>query len=230
MVSQEDWKPMLPSALFALRVSRHSSTGMSLYRVLYQRDPILPFQYMGRVNNGDDPVCDLIEKLEKIWKNTFVQASDNIKIAQKHQAKNYNARHKGTPFKVGEKVLKKNMRDSGHKAKMCNKYSGPYQITKISSSGLYFLKDKYSHQLKRPVPPNQFIKYYGVGGFCKSDVKVENCETDSSDMETGVLYESDGYSNVSQSSSSSKMYGCQRTRIHEIDENKNCNMYGISQS
>ena len=180
MVSQEDWEPMLPSVLFALRVSKHSFTGMAPYRVLYQRDPILPFQYMDRVNNGgldsandclnndsDDPVCYLVEKLKKIRNNCFVQASDNILKAQKHQAKNYNARHKGTPFKVGEKVLKRNMRDAGCKAKMHNKYTGPYQITNIASSGLYFLKDKYSHQLKRPVPPNHLVKYHGVGGFAK---------------------------------------------------------------
>ena len=178
MVSQEDWEPMLPSVLFALRVSRHSSTGMSLYSVLYQRDPILPFQYMDRVNNGGldsandclnnddyhsaDPVCDLVDKLKKIRKNSFVQASDNIKKAQKHQAKNYKARHKDIPFKVGEMVLKKNMCDAGHKAKMHNKYIGPYQITYVSSSGLYYLKDKYSHQLKRPIPLNHLVKYYGV--------------------------------------------------------------------
>ena len=160
MVSQQDWEPMLPSVLFALSVSRHSFTGLSPYRVLYQRDPILPFQYMDRFNNGgldstngclnipnngnsDDPVCDLVDKLEKNQKNTFVQASDNVKKAQNHQAKNYNARHK---VKGSEKVLKKNMHDAGHKAKVRNKYTGPYQITNISSSGLYFLKDKYSHQ------------------------------------------------------------------------------------
>ena len=150
MVSQEDWEPMLPSFLFALRVSKHSSTGMAPYRVLYQRDPILPFQYMDRVNNGGLDSAN----------------------AQKHQAKNYNARHKGTHFKVGEKVLKKNMHDAGRKAKMRNKYTGPYQITNIVSSGLYFLKDKYSHQLKRPVPPNHLVKYLGVGGFARNFLSV----------------------------------------------------------
>ena len=47
-------------------------------------------------------------------------------------------------------------------------------------------------------------------------------------METGVSYQSDDESNVSQNSSSDKN-GCQRTRIHKIDENKNCNSDGISQ-
>ena len=70
-----------------------------------------------------------------------------------------------TPFKVGEKVLKKNMPGAGHKAEIRSKYTGPYQITNISSFGLYFLKDKYRHQLKRPIPLNHLVRYYGVGGF-----------------------------------------------------------------
>ena len=88
------------------------------------------------------------------------------------------------------------MCDAGRKVKMRNKYTGPYQITNIASSGLYFLKDKCSHQLKRPVPPNHLVKYHGVGGFAKSDVNVEDCEYDSSEIEAGVSYESNNYSNV----------------------------------
>ena len=121
MVSQEDWESMLPSVLFALQISKHSSTGMSPYRVLYQRDTVSPFQFMDRLKNGgvdsvsdclnlpenNDPVTDLVERLEQIRKNVFIQPFQNIKKAQKHQAKCYNVRHAGTPFKVGEKVLKK---------------------------------------------------------------------------------------------------------------------------
>ena len=96
---------------------------MSPFRVLYQRDPVLPFQFMDRLKNGgldsasdclnlpksNDPVCDLEEESEQIRKNVFIQTSENIKKAQKHQAKCYNARHLGTTFKVGEKALKRNM-------------------------------------------------------------------------------------------------------------------------
>ena len=186
---------MLPSVLFALRISKHSSTGMSPYRVLYQRDPVLLFQFMGWLNNGglesvsdclnlpesNDPVSDFVEKLEQMHQNVFNQTSKNIKKAQKHQAKCYNARNSGTPFEVGEKVLKRNMRDASRKAKMRNKYMGPYKITGISSNSQYYLKDKYSHNLKRPVPANQLVCYYGVGGFCKAkqDVDVENSENSS---------------------------------------------------
>ena len=55
---------------------------------------------------------------------------------------------------------------------MRNRYTGPYVITDILLSGLYFLRDKYSHKLKRPVPPNQLVQYYGVGGFCKAKVEA----------------------------------------------------------
>ena len=177
---------------------------MSPYRVLYQRNPVLPFQFIDQLNNGgvdsvsdclnlpenDDPVTDLLERLEQICKNVFIQASQNIKKAQKHQAKCYNVRHAGTPCKVGEKkVLKKNMRDASRKAKMRNKYTGPYLFTGISSNGQYYLRDKYSHQLKRPVLANQVVRYYGVGGFCrlKQNTDVENCENHSSDCNGNVF-------------------------------------------
>ena len=121
----------------------------------------------------------MVEKLEQICKNVFSQTSENIKKVQKHQAKCYNARHSGTPFKIEKRFLKKHERCFTQR-KMRNKFTGPYQITGISSNGQYY---KYSHQLKRPVPANQLVHYYGVGGFCRQsqNVYVENCENHSSD-------------------------------------------------
>ena len=77
------------------------------------------------------------------------------------------------------------MKDATHKAKMRNRYTGLYVITDISLSGLYFLRDKYSHRLKRPVPPNQLVWYYGVGGFCKAKVEAhdEVSSNNSSDVD-----------------------------------------------
>ena len=137
--------------------------------------------------------------------NVFSQTSQNIKIAQKHQVKCYNATNSGTPFKVGEKVLKRNMRDASRKAKMQNKYTGPYQIISISPNGQYYLKDKYSHQLKRPVPANQLVCYYGVGGFCRprQNVEAENCEN-SSDEIGGASTNADGMLHYSDNVSDSE--------------------------
>ena len=141
--------------------------------------------------------------------NVFSQTSQNIKKAQKHQAKCYNARNSGTPFKVGEKVLKRNMRDASHQAKMQIKYTGPYQITSISSNSQYYLKDKYSHQLKRPVPANKLVPYYGVGGFCRprQNVEVENCEN-SPDEIGGASTNADSMLNDSDDVSDSQTVYC----------------------
>ena len=141
---------------------------------------------MDRVNNGglnsatecfnlpssndseeNDYISDIVHHLEGMRHKIFVQASQNIK-----QAKHYNARQGGIPFKVGDKVLKRNMKDAACKAKMRNRYVGSYVIFDISLSGLYFLRDKYSYKLKRPVPQNQLVQYYGVGGFRKAKVEA----------------------------------------------------------
>ena len=96
------------------------------------------------------------------------------------------------------------MRDASHKQKIKNKYTGPYQITGISSNGQYYLKDKYSHQLKRLVPANQVVHFYGVGDFCRKteQVYVKKCENSSDEIgdaasgsesighDSGTVYES----------------------------------------
>ena len=52
MSSQLDWCPMLPSLLFALRTAQHSSTGFSPFCLLYNYNPILPFEYDDKLRNG----------------------------------------------------------------------------------------------------------------------------------------------------------------------------------
>ena len=133
MSSQSDWCPMLPSVLFALRTVQHSSTGFSPFCLLYNYDPILPFEYADKSRNGilsdvdsdsggddsvspdcegsgtteSDPLLSKIQYLEDQHKGIFDKASQSIKKAQKHQAKGYNNRqNKGKPFEIGKKCLK----------------------------------------------------------------------------------------------------------------------------
>ena len=115
MSSQSDWCPMLPSVLFALRTVQHSSTGFSPFHMLYNYDPILPFEYADKWANGilsdvdsdcsddesvshdcehsgtteSDLLLSKIQYLEDQCKGIFDQASQSIKKAQKHQTKGY---------------------------------------------------------------------------------------------------------------------------------------------
>ena len=52
MFAESDWCPMLASVLFAVQTSVHSSTGFIPFHMLYNFDPVLPFEYADKLNNG----------------------------------------------------------------------------------------------------------------------------------------------------------------------------------
>ena len=68
------------------------------------------------------------------------------------------------------------MKDLQHKAKLCNHFTGPYIIIGKSSTGGYFLHDKYSHTLKCPIPQQQQVEYFEAfkASSCDSDDDVMN--------------------------------------------------------
>ena len=45
MLEENDWYKVLDSVLFACCIATHCSTGGSPYRMVYNKDPILPFEY-----------------------------------------------------------------------------------------------------------------------------------------------------------------------------------------
>ena len=59
MLNQHNWCPMLPSVLFAIRTSRHSSTGFTPFCMLYNKDPIMPFEHANKLKHaGNDDEYD----------------------------------------------------------------------------------------------------------------------------------------------------------------------------
>ena len=61
---KQDWYDILDSVLFAIYISKHSSMGVSHYRMVYNKDLILPFEYADRCDNlthdhdGVNKSCD----------------------------------------------------------------------------------------------------------------------------------------------------------------------------
>ena len=85
MTEQTDWLPTLNSVLFSICCQVHSSTGFSPFHMLYDKDPILPFQVldkmceMGEDNNDIDPVSQCFLMLENGREKIFDKAKENIK-------------------------------------------------------------------------------------------------------------------------------------------------------
>ena len=55
MEKQEDWYEILNSVLLGMRSQVHSSTGYSPIRMLFNKDPIMPFQLAGK----NPPQCTI---------------------------------------------------------------------------------------------------------------------------------------------------------------------------
>ena len=54
MESDQDWYFVLDSVLSACRIATHCSTGVSPYRMVFNKDPILPFEYKDKLNYHPD--------------------------------------------------------------------------------------------------------------------------------------------------------------------------------
>ena len=67
MQKDNDWYHVIDSVLFACRIATHCSTGVSPYRMMYNKDPILPFEYKDKLNYH--PETCLNEECEPIGPN-----------------------------------------------------------------------------------------------------------------------------------------------------------------
>ena len=178
MSEQHDWYEMLDSVLFACRVTQHRSTGYSPFQMLYNKDPILPFEYADQSDNlepesvvlgaksssdisDSDPISDILNKMEAQRKQIFQGAEQNIKKAQSEQAKWYNIQNgAGQAFEVSQYVLKLNKWQLLRKQKLYQCFLGPYRIVSRCSTGNWYLLDCYGHCLSRSVPSNQLVRFF----------------------------------------------------------------------
>ena len=184
-----NWLEILNSVLFAIRVSRHCSTKTSPFKILYGCEPKLPFEMDYEIKKGN-PVAPSVQAMEEQWEEksceekieamlsirqqVLVEVAGNIKKAQHTQSKYYNKIHNTKPLKIGQKVLKRNLKDASRKEKLVRKWSAhPYTITGISECGNVYVKDIWGKAHKRSVPPNQ-LKPYKDANYISSDEDVEH--------------------------------------------------------
>lgn len=130
---QCEWPSILQGVLFAHRIAQHFSTGYSPFKILCQREAILPID----VDDTDDSSENKEEKCDNgSIENAFNQddfdktlnkminmrnvmencAKQNINEAQKLQRLSYSKRHNtGYIFKENDKVLVRNLKRDDRK-------------------------------------------------------------------------------------------------------------------
>ena len=165
------WPYIIEGVLFAHRVSKHASTKYSPFKLLYNRDPVLPIDIKHNLPNAenrdpDDPFDmemfdSVLASAITIREEIHEEASENIEKAQKKQKTNYDNRHQSssTDICVGDEVLLRNNKRNDRKGgKFCFKWLGPYIVSDMTKAGLatlqnkngYCLKKKYNKMLLKP--------------------------------------------------------------------------------
>ena len=139
--------------------------------MMYGREPLLPWQMendLGPLDMSQEvpqvSIEEAIEKMENLCQQVLEVAAGNIKKAQAHQAKTYNAKHARNDFEVGAKVWKKNpLWNTKQSLKKGPMWRGPYEEEGKTPAGNYLLKgvkDKGKGKVRNTaIPPNQLKRY-----------------------------------------------------------------------
>lgn len=151
----EKWPEALPGVLFAHRTQKHRSTGYSPFFALFGQEPILPLDLVKNIQelndeNPDDPdelhddnqdeTDDTDIKSLRVATNAFLEMKrevlskprQNVEKAQEKQKYYFDKRHSsGEAFKVGDKVLLKNLRRNGRKGDWRQlPFTGPFVLVR----------------------------------------------------------------------------------------------------
>ena len=140
-----------PAMLFAYRTTKHNTTKISPFYLVYGCEAKLPM---------DDPILEgehnLITRLDDLVKKVPIErhrAKEQIKFAQSKQKEMYDRQIKTEDhFRIGQKVLYYNASQEGrHTGKLLPKWKGPYFIHEIGLNGSYRLRTIDGRLLKSSI-------------------------------------------------------------------------------
>lgn len=144
-----DWDHHLSSILFAYRVSVQESTKKTPYEMMFGAKPRLPCDINTPANSDSDPIDNYDDAVaarmlaisDELAK-TREEGLEHLAVAQQKQKRQYDAKHQGTFYDIGDEVLKYNRRrDTRQGGKTGIRYSGPFKVHSSCGKGVYMLLD-----------------------------------------------------------------------------------------
>ena len=137
--------------------------------MMYGREPLIPWQMendLGPLDMSQEvpqvSIEEAIEKMENLHQQVLEVAAGNIKKAQAHKVKTYNAKHARNDFDMGAKVWKKNsLWNTKQKSlKKGPMWRGLCEVECKTPAGNYLLKGKGRGKVRNTaIPPNQLKRY-----------------------------------------------------------------------
>ena len=137
-----DWDLFIAPTLFAYRTTKHSTTKMEPFFLVYGRPARLPMdeQESSRTTMENDRLHALIDQVPQIRKKARQEITHG--------------------FQIRDKVLYFNViLDHSHSGKFNPKWKGPYIVQEVLPNGAYKLKTSDNQLLPTPVNGN-LLKHY----------------------------------------------------------------------
>jgi len=132
--------------LLAYRATPHASSGMSLFYLLYGRDPQLPTQldFKVPVNRYPTVETEYGQELARELKQARTIAKQNIGKKQREQKKYYDQSSREVELNVGDLVMLKTERGF----KLDRSFKGPFVVKSLTSTNAIIqLKDDSAAEL-----------------------------------------------------------------------------------
>ena len=133
-----DWDDVIDHVVFAYNSSRHESTGVSPFYMLYGREPRLPIDVaLGNNPNSPSSHFDFILGLPLLGE----KVKRRILMIQHRQKERYDRRHRHVSLNPGDLVwVFKPDRIKGRSEKLLHRYHGPFKIIRNISEVNYLIE------------------------------------------------------------------------------------------
>jgi len=155
-----DWDLFIAPTLFAYRTTKHSTTGIEPFFLVYGRSARLPIEETEDENipSLNDRLQQLIEDVPQIREKSRLQ----ITISQQKKKLEHDGKmKKEIKFQIGDKVLYfKAAQDQSHSGKLNQKWKGPYYIHDVLPHGAYKIRNLEGGIVKTPINGNLLKLYF----------------------------------------------------------------------
>ncbi|PKI51128.1 hypothetical protein CRG98_028478 [Punica granatum] len=167
-LNNKDWHEMLPYALLAYRTSIRTSTGATLYSLVYGMEAVLPIEV-------EIPSMRILAETELAKAEWAKQRYEQLNLIdekrlkalchgqcyQQIMARAFNTRVRHRDFRPGDLVLRKVLHVTpDSRGKFSYKYDGPFVVKEVFFGGAVILSDMDGAENALPVNADAIKKYY----------------------------------------------------------------------
>ena len=154
-----DWDLFIPPVLFAYRTTKHSTTKIEPFFMVYGRSARLPMDGLEEDDRWaeNDRLRYLIDEVPQIRQKARAQVlQEQNKQIERHSKTTNRKIH----FQIGDKILYfKVAQDQSHSGKLNPKWKGPFYIHNVLPHGAYKLRTMEGQVLSAPVN-GSLLKHY----------------------------------------------------------------------